>query len=150
MARLNWKQVGAGPIVVLCLLSAMLFDYAIRGPKAKVRQTALETELRRIADPKSSIAGSFGSSYKTSNGYVEKFVWTDLPPDQVRSFYRETMEQNGWYFTKSESRLSKARTIFCRNDGTGEAAVLELPDSPHEKSYRYSLKLIWGIDYGCS
>jgi hypothetical protein len=119
------------------------------GPKAKQRQIALEKELRQVADPKSSSVGTFSSSYKSSNGSVEKSVWTDLQPDEVESFYRETLGQNGWYFTKKESRLSTTRAIFCRDSGTGDTAVLELSDRPGPKSYRYSLRFVWGINYGC-
>ena len=64
-------------------------------------------------------------------------------------YYRETLEDQGWYFRKRESRLSKTRVIFCRDNDVEETAVLELPDRVAERDYRYSLKIGWGINYGC-
>jgi len=149
LANRDRKRVSVGAVVVLCLFSAMVLDNIIRGPKAKQRVNALDRELRLIADPKSSNTISFGSFYKTSNGYAIRIVRTDLGPDEVEAYYEETLQQQGWYFIKKESFPPKARSIFCRDGDFEETAILELPNDTAATNYQYSLKIGWGIDYGC-
>jgi len=137
---------------LICLFCVLLFwaslavYYVLNLPKAKQRQNTIDKELRLIPDPKSSSTINFDSGFKSSNGYVNRIVLTELEPNQVEAYYRDKLEEQGWFFRKKEVRLSRTRVIFCGND---ETAVLDLPEVVTDKRYRYSLQIIWGIDYGC-
>ena len=125
----------------------MLVDYAIRGPQAKQKQITIEKELRSIPDPHLSSMTNSVSGFKTSGGYANRFLQTDLTPEEVESYYREKLEEQQWVYMKEEEILSKRRVIFCR--GKDETATLVLPEKAIQKSYEYSLTISWDETPGC-
>jgi hypothetical protein len=146
--QLDWRRLKFSPVIVLAFLVVVVADYAIRGPRAKQRKARIEQELRSIPDPASSKLIDAGSAYKTSGGYAMRIFQTDLATNEIESYYRMRLEQNGWFFYRENVILSRRRQIFC--NGNNEATVLVTPENVIEKPYEYSLTISWNSTEGCN
>lgn len=73
---------------------------------------------------------------------------TDLATNEIESYYRMRLEQNGWFFYRENVILSRRRQIFC--NGNNEATVLVTPENVIEKPYEYSLTISWNSTEGCN
>lgn len=148
MDQNQWKRVKQIPIFMLGVLLLWGIDFAIRGPNAKRRQSAIENDLRVIPDPGSSHIINSTSGFKTSGGWTNRILRTDLAPDDVAAYYRDKLEEQHWYYMRDKTILSKRRFIFC--GGNDDAAVLVVPETVSSGSYEYSLTITWGNTEGCS
>jgi hypothetical protein len=147
LIRQDWKRLRFAPVIILGVLTFMVADYAIRGPRAREKQSHIERELQLISDPQSSRMTGVRSGFKTSGGYVTRILQTDVPPIEVESHYRKKLEEQEWFSLKEEEILSTRRAIFC--NGKDEAAVLALPEKVVPGTYEYSLTMTWNNTEGC-
>lgn len=145
--RQDWKRLRFAPVVLLGVFAFVIADYIFRGPKAKEKQSNIESELRSILDPPSSSLIYSRSGFKTSGGYTKRILRTNLALDELDSYYRSKLEEQKWFYLKEEVILSNRRAIFC--NGTGEAAVLAMPEKAGEIPYEYSLTITWDNTEGC-
>jgi len=145
LARFEWKRLRLIPVVFVSVFVFAVIDYAIRGPQARHKQIEIEEKLSSIPDLKSAKVVNSSSGFKTGGGYARRILEADVLPDQIDSYYRQQLEQRGWFFLKKEVRLSKARVIFCSKKGD-QVAMIELPESVRTTPYKYTLALNWGID----
>jgi hypothetical protein len=87
-------------VAILAFPVVVAADYAIRGPKAKKRQARIEQDLRSILHPGSSNLIKAGSGFKTSGGHATKILQTDLAANEIESYYRARLENNGSFFIR--------------------------------------------------
>ena len=133
-------------LLFAAILVAFVVDSLIRGARAKRRQDFIIRELASIPDPPKANLIRSVSGFKTSNGYAKRMLRSSVPTDDIRQFYAEKFDQQGWASYGSSVRLSKQRAYFCRDDDT---AIEELPESTLGESFEYFVEISWGISYGC-
>jgi hypothetical protein len=127
---------------VLCL--AFLIDVAIRGPKAKAHQAFLVETRGSIPDVSDASVTGTWSGYKTSNGSAKRQLVSGLPVSEVRTFYTNELEQQGWKAGCERLIGDRDRIVFTRNEDT---VVLDLPKLDSQITGEYSVQLSWGISY---
>jgi hypothetical protein len=127
---------------VVCL--AALADYAVRGPEAKRHLAFLMNELRAIPDVKdASVTGTFSGSKPSSAGAGRNLI-SGLPVPEVRAFYTDTLEQQGWQKRCERPYRDRDRIIFGRDE---DMAILDLPKTESQITGEYQLQLSWGTNY---
>jgi hypothetical protein len=89
--RIKYGFVALG---VMCLF--FLLDMAIRGPNAKEHQASIVEALRAIPDVSDASVIRSSSGGKTGFGVAERRLVSGLPVSEVRSFYKNKLEQQGW------------------------------------------------------
>jgi hypothetical protein len=127
----------------MCLF--FLLNVAIRGPKANEHQASIVEALRAIPDVSDASVTRSSSSGKTGFGVAERKLVSGLPVSEVRSFYKNKLEQQGWTPGCERFIGDRDRIVFVRN---ADAAILDLPKAADSQiTGEYSLQLWWGENY---
>jgi hypothetical protein len=138
------RRILRGIVVTTLILSVAFVDYAIRGPKAKRRRDGLASTLTTIVDPSDSRTIRTWSGYKTSNAGATRFLVSALPAEEVRSFYVNQLESQGWIVKCERVIRNRDRTVLVRDE---DSVLLDLPSLDSSTTGEYFLGLSWGIEY---
>lgn len=98
---------GKSPFVSILLflvivIPIVIYDYAVRLPKAKELDRQLEKEFKLIAAMPRTTSNGYEATHGTSKAQVRMYYGTYKTLPEVRQFYRNELTKNGWYFVEEK------------------------------------------------